>query len=147
MQKMTKMATLVAFVLLVSCNNGNTYNPEKIKKEVSSKFNAFNGTGITLEQWDTYFMKSPNIGDIADGKPKVGWQTIHDRMAPAADMMKDIKVEVVDIIVYPIDERTAWAQGKLTFSRDTLSRTSEFYDALIKTGGEWKVFMSYVKSE
>lgn len=55
------------------------FNPEEIKSELAKKYHAFEGRleDQTVDMWDTYFLKSSNVGNMHEGRPEIGWETVH----------------------------------------------------------------------
>ncbi|UCH83716.1 MAG: hypothetical protein JSW50_14900 [Candidatus Latescibacterota bacterium] len=147
--------TCVMLLLFVSLANAQTivrngeFDPEAIESELMAKYNAFNGRleDQTVELWDTYFLKSPNIGNMHEGRPEIGWETVHKgtiefvKSKPAGEMMME------NLEFYPINSNTAWVKGKMVITVTDRVIRADFYDSLVKTVEGWRVILSVVTPE
>jgi len=140
--------SLIALSICLSCARASEREPfdeEEIKAQVSAKFTRYNGIKATIEDWDEYFLDSPNIGNIHDGNLMIGWQTFHEDSVKDWEVIKDVIATFSNIQVFPINSQTAWATGDFEMAKGDDVRRSRFFDALIKTEAGWKVIMSYVQ--
>jgi hypothetical protein len=104
------------------------FNPEKIKSELAEKYNAYNGRveDQTVEMWDTYFLRSPNIGNMHEGHPEIGWEAFH------AGTIAFVKSN---------------PKGELVIKTNDRVMVADFYDSLVKTVEGWRVILSVVTPE
>lgn len=60
----------------------NSQKTETIKEEIMKKFTSFNGSleEQSIEKWDTYFLKSDQVGNIHHPIKQVGWEKFHSSM-------------------------------------------------------------------
>ena len=122
------------------------FEPAKIKDELIKKYNKFNGklSDQTVELWDTYFLKSPNIGNMHEGRPEIGWQIFHDGTVKFVEQEYEGIMEISDLKIYPISSNIAWVQGFLVQKDGERVGKALFYDSLVKTVDGWRVILSVV---
>jgi len=122
------------------------FEPIRIKNELIKKYEKFNGklSEQTVELWDTYFLNSPNIGNMHDGRPEIGWQTFHDGTVKFVKQKYEGIMEISDLKIYPISSNIAWVQGYLVQKDGERTLKALFYDSLVKTVEGWRVILSVV---
>ena len=122
------------------------FNAEAIKSELAAKYNAFNGRleDQTVEMWDTYFLKSPNIGNMHEGRPEIGWETVHRGSIEFVKSKPKGEMRMADLEFYPINGITAWVKGKMVITTNGRAIEAVFYDSLVRTVEGWRVILSVV---
>ena len=123
------------------------YNEEKIESEILAKYAAFDGPikNQTVELWDTYFLNSPNIGNVHNNGSEIGWQTVHDGSVEYFSKQQEGIMKFYDINIYIINAKLAWVDGKFKITQpDGAEVRVGFYDSLIKTNDGWRVIVSVV---
>ena len=122
------------------------YNPEKIKSELAEKYSAFDGrlADQTLELWDTYFLNSPNVGNMHEGRPEIGWEKVHEESIKFVERKPDGEMKMENLEFFPIDSHIAWVKGQMVVSVNNRMFKSNFFDSLVKTVDGWRVILSVV---
>jgi hypothetical protein len=125
------------------------FNPEKIKSELAEKYNAYNGRveDQTVEMWDTYFLRSPNIGNMHEGHPEIGWEAFHAGTIAFVKSNPKGELTMENLEFYPIDSNIAWVRGKMVIKTNDRVMVADFYDSLVKTVEGWRVILSVVTPE
>ena len=128
---------------------GGKFNPEKIKSELTEKYKSYNGRleDQTVELWDTYFLNSPNIGNIHKDKPEIGWETFHKGTIEFVNSKLKGELRLDNLEIYPISSNTAWVKGRMVITIKDQSYKDIFYDSLVKTVDGWRVVVSVVNPE
>ena len=144
-------SVLVFVVLSPMLSSQEIVEPEKfepalIKDELIKKYEKFNGkfSEQTVELWDTYFLNSPNIGNMHEGRPEIGWQTFHEGNIRFVEKKYEGMMEISDLKIYPISSNIAWVQGYLVQKEGERVFKALFYDSLVKTKEGWRVILSVV---
>lgn len=138
------LVSLVA-VTLHSQGPGNAFDPAKVEREILAHFAAFNGRMAGVALWDSYFFKSPGIGNIHDDKlADLGWEQWHKSNVEYFSKPRLETVEITNLRVHPIHRNLAWVAGEYSVTVDGKTRTARFYDAMLRTDGRWSAFMSVV---
>ena len=149
------IGTCLMLLMLVSLANAQTilqegeFDPEGIKSELAAKYNAFNGQleDQTVELWDTYFLKSPNIGNMHEGRPEIGWETVHEGTVEYVKGKPAGEMRMENLEFYPISFNSAWVRGKMVVSVTGRVMKADFHDSLVKTVDGWRVILSVVTPE
>lgn len=141
----------LSVIMLLGCNKKaeikNDLDSEKITNEILSKFSVYNGyvRQQTVDLWDTYFLKSKNIGNIHNNKPKIGWDTFHEGMKKFLSNPPNELIRFYNISVHPINSNLAWVDAEYSITLpDSSVQRAKFYDTLMKTEEGWKVVVSVV---
>lgn len=143
---------ITGLIIISTCANsqrivkGGKFNPEKIKIEITEKFNAFNGKFIdqTVEMWDSYFLNSPNIGNMHEGHPEIGWDKFHDGNIKFVEGKYEGEMRFENLEVHPISSNLAWVKGEMISEIGEKTYKSIFHDSLVKTTEGWRVVLSVV---
>jgi len=144
--------TLLTFVPLASSQTivkEGPFDSEAIKLELVAKYEIFNGRleNQTVAMWDTYFLRSPNIGNMHEGHPEIGWETVHKGSIGFVKSKPTGEMIIADIECYPINSNTAWVRGKMVVRSGNQVLEAGFYDSLVKTVEGWRVILSMVSPE
>lgn len=146
------LVTLVTFVPLANSQTivtDKSCDTDKIKPELEAKYKAFNCRleDQTVEMWDTYFLKSPNIGNMHEGRPEIGWDTVHEGSIKFVESKPEGEMAITDLEFYPIDCNNAWVKGTMVITTSNGVFKAGFYDSLVKTVEGWRVILSVVSPE
>lgn len=128
---------------------GGEFDSQEIQSELAAKYNAFNGRleDQTVEMWDTYFLKSPNIGNMHEGRPEIGWETVHQGTIEFVKSKPTGEMRMENLAFYPINSNTAWVKGEMVVEIGDRVLKADFYDSLVKTVEGWRVILSVVTPE
>jgi len=143
---------LVFFLLITAVSNGQEivkekkFDSDKIKSELAEKYKSYNGNleDQTVEMWDSYFLKSENIGNMHEGMPEIGWKTFHEGTIKFLKNKYKGELLIDNIEIYPINSNTAWVKGMMITKINDQIYKSVFYDSLVKTVDGWRVILSVV---
>jgi hypothetical protein len=149
------ICTLVALLALVTSANAQTiakegkFEPETIKSELAAKYAAFNGRleDQTVDLWDTYFLKSPNIGNMHEGRPEIGWETVHSGTIDFVESKPQGEMMMENLEFYPVSSNIAWVRGRMVIKVGGRVIEANFHDSLVKTVDGWRVILSVVTPE
>ena len=124
------------------------FDPDKIKSELAEKYKLYNGKleDQTVELWDSYFLKSENIGNMHEGMPEIGWKTFHENTVKFVESQYEGELLMNNIEIYPINSNTAWVKGIMITRINDKTYQSTFYDSLVKTVDGWRVVLSVVNN-
>jgi hypothetical protein len=151
----TILCIFVVLCVFAVLSNAQTIVPageldsDEVKSELAAKYNAFNGRleDQTVEMWDTYFLKSPNIGNMHEGRPEIGWETVHQGTIEFVKSKPTGEMRVENLAFYPINGNTAWVKGELVVKIGDRVMKADFFDSLVKTVEGWRVILSVVTPE
>ena len=149
------ISTVILVLALGTLLNAQTivkegeFDSDGIKSELATKYDAFSGRleDQTVEMWDTYFLKSPNIGNMHEGRPEIGWETVHKGSIAYVKSNPKGEMQMEHLEFYPINSNTAWVKGKMVVKTNGRVLKAAFFDSLVKTDEGWRVILSVVTPE
>ena len=121
---------------------------ENITKDIIARYRSFEGPSEeqTWEKWQSYFLNSPNIGNIHGDQLEIGWEVYQkgsqDYYKQPVAQKAGIRFD--NLRVFIVDEKTAWVTGTFVNIIGEKEIRPIFYDMLTKTPEGWRVFFSYV---
>jgi len=147
------LSSIVALVLLVAVTSHSqgpvdAFDPATVEAEILAHFAAFNGPLAGVALWDSYFIKSPGIGNIHDDTlTDLGWEQWHKSNVEFLSTPRKETVKISNLRVHPINRDLVWVAGEYSVTVDGKTRTSRFYDAMLRVDGRWGAFMSVVNAK
>ncbi|MFC1791351.1 hypothetical protein ACFL0I_02665 [Gemmatimonadota bacterium] len=121
----------------------------RIRSELEAHYQSFEGPPAeqTWEKWQSYFLRSPNIGNLYGSNMRVGWEAYEEASLTYFDRPQEERpaARFEELNIHVIDDRTAWVTG--VYVRIWTGRTQRmrFYDVLISTPEGWRTVFSYVE--
>jgi len=126
----------------------DTFDPAAVESEILAHVSAFNGRMAGVELWDSYFVESPRVGNIHNDRlTDLGWEQWHKSNVEFFSAPRAETVQFSNLQVHPIRRDLAWVSGEYSVTVDGKTRTSRFYDAMVRVDGRWGAFMSVVNSK
>lgn len=140
---------LISTLIFGGCNKkgDDNINFTEVESEIKAFYSMLEGhvKNKTVEEWDRYFLKSPNIGNIHNNHPQVGWELFHKGIVELFSGNLDGNMTLTEFKIHPIDNRLIWVSALWTWEfQDGEILKSKFYDTLIKTDDGWRVVVSVV---
>ena len=149
------ICVIISYLIISTVTNGQKivrggkFNPEKIKSELTEKYKTYNGRleDQMVGLWDTYFLKSPNIGNMHEGRPEIGWDIFHKGNIKFVEAKYEGELQMENLEIYPISSNNAWVKGIMVAKIGGKAYRDVFYDSLVKTVDGWRVTLSVVTPE
>ena len=138
---------LALFPTLVSAQD-EVSSEESITKDIIARYRSFEGPSEeqTWEKWQSYFLNSPNIGNMHGNHIEIGWKAYQQGSQDyyKRPVTQKAAIRFDDLKVFVVDEQTAWVTGTFVNIIGEKEIRPMFYDMLTKTPEGWRVFFSYV---
>lgn len=157
MEDVMKKSICVIILSIVLCSltfgqkivEGGKFEPEIIKSELAKKYKTYNGLfkDQSVELWDAYFLKSPNIGNMHEGRPEIGWKKFHDGNIKFVEAKMNGEMLMDSLKIYPISSNNAWVKGIMVVKMGGQTYRDIFHDSLVRTVEGWRVTLSVVNPE
>ena len=137
----------ILFLVLGSAQD-TASSKESITKDIIARYRFFEGPSAeqTWEKWQSYFLNSPNIGNMHGDQLEIGWEVYQKESENyyKRPVAQKAGIRFDDLNIFVVDEKTAWVTGTFVNTTGEKEIQPVFYDMLTKTPEGWRVFFSYV---
>lgn len=121
----------------------------RIRSELEAHYRSFEGPPAeqTWEKWQSYFLRSPNMGNMYGSNMRVGWEAYEEGSRRYFDRPPEERpaARFEDLEIHVIDDRTAWVTAIYVRTWPDRTQRMRFYDVLIRTAEGWRAVFSYVE--